>query len=80
MYPPGGMLLTQKKIRVCPRCGSAKIREAPSSVGGWLVPTTYYCESEDCDYQGPIYVEVETDEIENLRLAINGDSKAEHIN
>ena len=39
-----------RKIRVCPKCGSDKIRAAKSSVSGWLVPTTYYSEEEDCDY------------------------------
>ena len=63
-----------RKIRVCPKCGSDKISEAKSSVSGWLVPTTYYCEEEDCDYSGALYVEVDVEEAEELKRAMNGDS------
>jgi hypothetical protein len=63
-----------RKIRVCPKCGSDKIRAAKSSVSGWLVPTTYYCEAEDCDYSGTLYVEVDVEEVEHLKQAMNGDS------
>ncbi|MFW9834943.1 MAG: hypothetical protein ACFFEK_13165 [Candidatus Thorarchaeota archaeon] len=63
-----------RKIRVCPKCGSDKIRAAKSSVSGWLVPTTYYCEEEDCDYSGTLYVEVDVEEVEHLKQAMNGDS------
>jgi len=63
-----------RKIRVCPKCGSDKIRAAKSSVSGWLVPTTYYCEEEGCDYSGVLYVEVDVEEAEQLKLAMNGDS------
>ena len=60
------------RIRVCPRCGSTKIRDAKQSVSGWLVPTTYYCEEEDCGYSGPIYAEVEVEELEQVRQILNG--------
>ncbi len=63
------------KIRVCPKCGEPTIREAPSSVSGWLVPATYYCTVEECGYSGPVYVEIEPDELDTLRDAINGKSK-----
>ena len=63
-----------RKIRVCPRCGSSRIKEAKSSVSGWLVPATYYCEDEECGYSGPTYVEVDVEEAENLRKVMNGDS------
>lgn len=63
------------KVRVCPRCGSSKIKEASSTVGGWLVPKTYFCPDEECGYSGSVYVEVEADEAENLRRVINGDKK-----
>ena len=63
-----------RKIRVCPRCGSSRIKEAKSSVSGWLVPATYYCEDEECGYSGPTYVEVDVEEAENLRKVMNGES------
>ena len=63
-----------RKIRVCPKCGSDKLRDAKSSVSGWLVPTTYYCEEEGCDYSGTLYVEVDIEEVEHLKRAMNGDS------
>lgn len=63
-----------RKIRVCPKCGSDKISDAKSSVAGWLVPTTYYCEEEGCGYSGPIYVEIDVEEAEHLKRVMNGDS------
>ena len=65
--------MKQLTIRVCPKCGSSKIKEAASSVGGWLVPTTYYCEEEECGYSGPIYVEVDAADIDTMRRIMNGD-------
>jgi hypothetical protein len=63
-----------RRIRVCPKCASSKISEAQSSVSGWLVPTTFFCEETKCDYSGPVYVEVDIDELDRLRDAMNGDS------
>ncbi|MDF1539373.1 MAG: hypothetical protein P1Q69_10780 [Candidatus Thorarchaeota archaeon] len=65
--------MKQLTIRVCPKCGSSKIRETASSVGGWLVPTTYYCEEEGCGYSGPIYVEVEAAELDTMRKIMIGE-------
>lgn len=65
--------VTERKVKVCPRCGSPEIREATSSIGGWLVPKTYYCESEDCGYSGPLFVEVEASELKEFRKAMNGE-------
>jgi hypothetical protein len=61
-----------QKVRVCPKCGSSQIKEAPNPVSGWLVPKTYYCSGENCGYSGPVYVEVEAHEVEHLRRIING--------
>jgi len=72
----GGQKVDGNKIRVCPRCGSAKIQEAKVSVNGWLVPTTYYCEEEDCGYSGPVYVEIDAEEAENLKRMMNGEAEA----
>ena len=69
--------MKQRKVRVCPRCGSPNIREATSSVGGWLVPKTYYCEAEGCGYSGSVYVEVDASEVDELRNAINGEVSSE---
>ena len=63
-----------RKIRVCPKCGSDKISDAKSSVSGWLVPNTYFCGEEDCDYAGALYVEVDVEEVEQLKRAMNGDN------
>ena len=71
---PGGCIVAVRKIRVCPKCGSDKIRDAKSSVSGWLVPTTYYCEEKECGYSGPIYVEIDVEEAEHLKRVMNGDS------
>ncbi len=63
-----------RRIRVCPKCASSKISVAKSSVSGWLVPKTFFCEEKKCDYSGPVFVEVDSDELDNLRRAMNGDS------
>lgn len=64
-----------QKVRICPRCGGSQIKEASSTVSGWLVPKTYFCPEEKCGYSGSVYVEVDAEEAENLRRAINGDKK-----
>ncbi len=64
--------MKQHTVRVCPKCGSPNLQEAASSVGGWLVPTTYYCREEECDYSGPIYVEVDSADLESMRKIMNG--------
>jgi hypothetical protein len=74
VFTPGGCIVAVRKIRVCPKCGSDKISDAKSSVSGWLVPTTYYCAEEECDYSGPIYVEIDVEEAEHLKRVMNGDS------
>jgi hypothetical protein len=66
-----------KKVRVCPRCGSPRVKENKVSVNGWLVPTTYYCEEPGCGYSGPGLIEIDADEAEILREAMNGKSAAE---
>ena len=71
--------MSTQKTRVCPRCGSPDIREAASTVGGWLIPPTFYCETEDCGYSGSIYVEVNSNEVEHLQMVINSEKKREPI-
>ena len=46
-------------VRVCPRCGSPRIRRM-GGLSGWLLPTIYIC--PDCGYQGPIVLELEKEE------------------
>ena len=65
-----------RKIRVCPRCGSPKIQETKTSVNGWLVPTTYYCEEDGCGYSGPVYVEIDVEEAEAIKRMMNGEAEA----
>ena len=79
LYSREDTFLVVRKVRVCPRCGGAKIRATASSVGGWLVPTTYYCESEGCNYSGPIYVEVDSDQLEDFQRAITRGSESETV-
>ncbi|TFG33205.1 hypothetical protein EU527_08635 [Candidatus Thorarchaeota archaeon] len=65
-----------RKIRVCPRCGSSKIRETKTSVNGWLVPTTYYCDEKGCGYSGSVYVEIDVEEVETIKKMMNGNEAA----
>ncbi len=68
-----GEQLMARKVRVCPRCGSTRLSEMRSPVSGWLVPTSYYC--EDCHYSGPIYAEVDADELGQLQEAMRAKSE-----
>jgi len=43
----------------CPRCGSPRIHLS-KSFDGWLTPRKYAC--EDCEYVGPIVMELEKEE------------------
>jgi len=43
----------------CPRCGSPKIHLS-TSFDSWLTPRKYVC--EDCEYIGPIVMELEKEE------------------
>ncbi len=74
LQTPGGRCVLTRRIRVCPKCASSKISEAKSSVSGWLVPTTFFCEEKECGYSGPVFVEVDIEELEHLRRVMNGDS------
>ncbi|MHA1770971.1 MAG: hypothetical protein ACTSXS_05150 [Candidatus Thorarchaeota archaeon] len=61
------------KVRVCPRCGSTRLSEVRTSVSGWLVPSSYYC--ADCHYSGPVYVEIDADEVSQLQEAMRAKSE-----
>ena len=69
--------MSKYKVRVCPRCGSPEISEISNTVGGWLVPKTYYCTIEDCGYSGSIYVEIEANEVEHFQAVINAENTIE---
>ncbi len=45
-------------IRLCPVCGSSKLREF-NFLSGWYTQLQYICES--CGYSGPLYLEVEVE-------------------
>ncbi|MBE0526620.1 hypothetical protein E4H12_06985 [Candidatus Thorarchaeota archaeon] len=64
-----------RKIRVCPRCGSSKIQETKTSVNGWLVPTTYFCEETGCGYSGSVFVEVDAEEAEAIKRMMNNEAE-----
>lgn len=50
------------RIKVCPVCGSRKLRLS-SPLDGWLTPEVYIC--EECGYRGPIYLELQLEEKED---------------
>ncbi len=68
--------MTEQKVKVCPRCGSPKLRQAGNSIGGWLIPQTYYCENEECGYSGPLFVEVDESNLEEFTKAMNGENQS----
>jgi predicted RNA-binding Zn-ribbon protein involved in translation (DUF1610 family) len=49
----------ERRIRLCPRCGSRSI-EYSSKWDGWLTPVVYLC--GECGYRGPIYLEMTEEE------------------
>jgi len=50
----------QRRIKVCPLCGSTKLRKI-SPFSGWLTPEIWVC--PDCGYKGPIYAEVDIEQL-----------------
>jgi len=71
----GGQKLDTTKVRVCPKCGSSKIQETKTSVNGWLVPTTYFCEEPGCGYSGSVFVEIDIEEAEAIKRMMNGEAE-----
>ncbi|MHA1805554.1 MAG: hypothetical protein ACTSU4_13635 [Promethearchaeota archaeon] len=53
-----------KKIKICPKCKSSRLKAA-MNVSGWLAPDLYEC--WDCNYVGPLYLEMDLEEYEQLR-------------
>ena len=54
---------SSKSIKVCPRCGSPKIRLS-SELDFWLTPKRYLC--NECGYLGPVVLELEVKEFEKV--------------
>jgi len=54
-----GMKRRKQAIKLCPKCGSPKLRLS-SSFDVWLTPEQYVC--ENCGYKGPVVMEVEDKE------------------
>ncbi|MHA1233090.1 MAG: hypothetical protein ACTSPQ_20890 [Candidatus Helarchaeota archaeon] len=50
-----------RKIRICPKCGKAKLKSA-INVSGWLAPDMYEC--TECGYVGYIYLEIDPEDLE----------------
>jgi len=46
--------------RMCPRCGSMRIR-IEGSLGGWLLPPMYSCEA--CGYSGRLVLELDESDL-----------------
>ncbi|MFX1260134.1 MAG: hypothetical protein ACFFAN_19975 [Promethearchaeota archaeon] len=51
------------RIRICPKCKKAKLRNA-TNVSGWLAPSMYEC--LECGYIGYIYFEIDSDDFKEL--------------
>ncbi|MEM2109956.1 MAG: hypothetical protein QW327_05675 [Candidatus Odinarchaeota archaeon] len=63
--PKEGYTLT----RLCPVCGSDKLREF-NALSGWYTQLQYIC--EECGYSGTLYLEVE---VKKSDLNSSGNSK-----
>jgi len=50
---------SRRDLSVCPKCGSARIRNS-SWMNGWILPDQYTC--DDCGYTGYILLELEREE------------------
>ncbi|MEM3586793.1 MAG: hypothetical protein QXO71_05650 [Candidatus Jordarchaeaceae archaeon] len=48
-----------KRVLICPNCGSSKIRQA-DSISGFITPPRYFC--QNCYYSGHFIVEVDREE------------------
>lgn len=52
------------KIRICPKCRKAKLKNAVN-VSGWLAPDMFECTA--CGYVGYLYLEIDPEEIESIK-------------
>jgi hypothetical protein len=50
------------KIRICPKCKEAKLKNA-FSISGWLAPDLFECTA--CGYIGSFYLEIDPEDFEN---------------
>jgi len=50
------------KIRICPKCRKAKLKNA-TNVSGWLAPDMYEC--TECNYIGYLYLEVDSEDLKS---------------
>ena len=50
------------------------MKEVKTSVAGWLVPKTYYCTNEECGYSGPVFIEIDADELEEFQRVLRAES------
>ncbi len=53
--------MSMVKIRICPKCKEATLRNAVN-VSGWLAPDMFECTT--CGYTGRFYVEVDSNDYE----------------
>ncbi len=58
---------SKKRILICPRCGSQNIKLS-SKFDAWLTSKRYLC--MDCGYIGPIILEIEVNDIEQIKREI----------
>ena len=54
---------SKSTVKLCPKCRSIKLKPAVN-VSGWLAPRMYEC--WDCNYIGPLYLEMEVEEYQKI--------------
>jgi predicted RNA-binding Zn-ribbon protein involved in translation (DUF1610 family) len=55
-----------RRIRVCPFCKQPTLRAA-DSISGWMTADIYKCDK--CGYRGPVFIEVDPEELEKMKNA-----------
>ena len=58
------------RIRICPRCRKATLKNAVN-VSGWLAPNMFECTS--CRYIGPLYLDIDPEDFKDENASSEGD-------
>ena len=62
------------RIRICPKCKKSSLKSAVN-VSGWLTPDLYEC--SNCNYIGPLFIEIDPKDYKEDNNSYEGDRNNE---
>ncbi|NVM17732.1 MAG: hypothetical protein HWN80_08445 [Candidatus Lokiarchaeota archaeon] len=61
------------RIRICPKCKNPTLKNAVN-VSGWLAPNLFECTSRNCNYVGPLFLEIDPEDLKEEKNSFEDDS------